>query len=162
MPLPYHITHQPHHPQVIVTPQARCLDTATCYAQSDSIMLTMSAQGAPAALGHLTKYILDDKAVTVQDMSTRCSMFVLMGEGAEEVMGSLGVTQLKGAPLHAHTLLNFKGSPVLVAVGSGLATPGYTCIVDEAVAGDLWLLLVGAKVGMEGLTSNDVVTDVCW
>lgn len=119
---------------------------ATCYAQSDSIMLVLSSQGAPPALEHLQKYNLDDKAVTMHDISSRCNMFVLMGEGADEVMGSLGVTQLAKAPLHTHTLLNFKGSPVVVAKGSGLGTPGYTVIVDEAVAGDLWVALVGAKV----------------
>lgn len=101
--------------------------------------------------------------VMIQDVSARCSMFVLMGAESASVLESLGITQLAKQPLHAHTLLNFKGSPVLVAgthvrarlmiclcasapVGSGLSMPGYTMIVDDAVAGDLWLALVGSTV----------------
>lgn len=49
--------------QVVITPQARCLDLTTCYAQADSLMMVLSPQGAPPALEHLRKYILDDKAV---------------------------------------------------------------------------------------------------
>lgn len=53
--------------------------------------------------------------VMLQDVSARCSMFVLMGAEADSVLQALGITQLANQPLHTHTLLNFKGSPVMVA-----------------------------------------------
>lgn len=48
---------------MVVTPQARCLDLATCYAQSDSLMMVLSPQGAQQALQHLHKYNLDEQSV---------------------------------------------------------------------------------------------------
>lgn len=53
--------------------------------------------------------------VMLQDVSARCSMFTLMGAEAASVLESLGITQLANQPLHSHALLNFKGSPVMVA-----------------------------------------------
>lgn len=49
-----------------------------------------------------------------------------------------------GAPYGSHQFLGFKpgGAPVIAAATSGLALPGYTLIVDEADAGDLYALLV--------------------
>lgn len=49
-----------------------------------------------------------------------------------------------GQPYGTHQLLAFKagGAPVIAAVTSGLALPGYTLIVDESAAGDLYALLV--------------------
>jgi hypothetical protein len=40
------------------------------------------------------------------------------------------------------------GAPVIIAVGTGLAMPGYTLIVDEAGAADLYAALVN-KVSFE-------------
>ncbi len=50
----------------------------------------------------------------------------------------------------SHQMLRFVGgSPLIVAVGSGLAGPGYTLIVDESAAGELFGTLV-SKVGPKG------------
>ncbi len=48
------------------------------------------------------------------------------------------------APYGTHQLLRFKadGAPVLAAATTGLATPGYTLIVDESAAADLYAVLV--------------------
>lgn len=51
--------------------------------------------------------------------------------------------QLAGEPYCRHQLLRFgDGAPVILAVGSGLALPGYTLIVDERGAADLYAALV--------------------
>jgi hypothetical protein len=51
--------------------------------------------------------------------------------------------QLEGEPYCRHQLLKFgSGAPVIIAVGTGLALPGYTLIVDEAGAADLYATLV--------------------
>jgi hypothetical protein len=49
-----------------------------------------------------------------------------------------------GEPYGTHQLLGFKagGAPVIVVASSGLALPGYTLIVDEAAAGDIYAILV--------------------
>ena len=57
--------------------------------------------------------------------------------------------QLAGEPYCRHQLLKFgSGAPVIIAVGTGLAVPGYTIIVDEAGAADLYAALVN-KVGRD-------------
>lgn len=41
-----------------------------------------------------------------------------------------------------HQLLKFdRGAPVVLAVGCGLAVPGYNLIVDESIAGDVFSVL---------------------
>jgi hypothetical protein len=51
--------------------------------------------------------------------------------------------KLAGEPYCRHQLLRFgQGAPVIVAVGTGLAIPGYTFIVDESGAADLYAALV--------------------
>ena len=51
--------------------------------------------------------------------------------------------KLAGEPYCRHQLLKFgSGAPVIIAVGTGLALPGYTFIVDEAGAADLYAALV--------------------
>lgn len=73
-------------------------------------------------------------------------MLTVAGPAAAEVLQALQLDPvLLEKPAGSHALLNFGGSPVIVAVGSGLASPGYTLIADEAVAGDLWRVLA-AKV----------------
>jgi hypothetical protein len=57
-----------------------------------------------------------------------------------------------GGPYCSHQLLSFRrgGAPLMVAATSGLALPGYTLIVDEAAAGDLYASLVN-KVRVWGV-----------
>jgi hypothetical protein len=51
--------------------------------------------------------------------------------------------KLAGEPYCRHQLLRFgRGAPVILAVGTGLAIPGYTFIVDESGAADLYAALV--------------------
>lgn len=82
----------------------------------------------------------------VTDITVRTAMLTVAGPAAAEVLQTL---QLEPALLEklagSHTLVNFGGSPVIVTVGSGLASPGYSLIADEGVAGELWKLLA-AKV----------------
>ena len=86
-------------------------------------------------------------------------MLTVAGPAAAEVLQTLQLDPaLLEKPAGSHTLVNFGGSPVIVAVGSGLASPGYTLIADEAVAGDLWKLLA-AKVPK--LAGNPRVVKSC-
>jgi hypothetical protein len=51
--------------------------------------------------------------------------------------------KLAGEPYCRHQLLRFgPGAPVIVAAGTGLAIPGYTLIVDQSGAADLYAALV--------------------
>ena len=62
-------------------------------------------------------------------------MFSLAGPESSAVLEGLGAA----APASRHVaLMGFQGSPVVVAEGSGLATAGFTLIVDEQAASELW------------------------
>jgi hypothetical protein len=51
--------------------------------------------------------------------------------------------KLQGEPYCRHQLLRFgPGAPVIVAVGTGLAILGYTLIVDQSGAADLYAALI--------------------
>lgn len=46
-------------------------------------------------------------------------------------------------PYGSHQLLGYKGgAPLIIAKTSGLTSPGYTLIVDEAAAADIYAILV--------------------
>jgi hypothetical protein len=72
-------------------------------------------------------------------------MFSVVGPDSAGLLEQLGVETAElrqdGERPRRHVLLNFGGKPVIVAAGSGLASPGFTVIADEAVAGDLWAAL---------------------
>ncbi len=65
-----------------------------------------------------------------------------------------------GKPYGTHQLLKFRTGPVVLAVGSGLATPGYTFIADETVAGELYSLLA-SKVCTHPHTHTHTHTHTC-
>jgi len=88
------------------------------------------------------RFIFMADKVTVQDISDRVAMMCLVGPSSREVLAQLQVGDVLDAPYASHSLLNFKGSPVVVAAGGGLPVPGYTLIADRTVAGELWSALV--------------------
>lgn len=45
----------------------------------------------------------------------------------------------------SHTLLKFRGTPVLITVGCGLPVLGYSLVADETVSGELYSVFA-AKV----------------
>jgi glycine cleavage system aminomethyltransferase T len=76
--------------------------------------------------------------VTLLDVSNRTVMFSLLGPESDAILLDLKADHIVGQPYGSHTLLEFQHTPVIVAVGSGLAAPGYTLICGEACAADLW------------------------
>ena len=89
--------------------------------------------------------------VTIVDVSSRTKMFSLAGPESLPVLEGLGAT----APGPGRTtLMGLQGSPVILSEGSGLASPGYTVVVDEQAAGELWRSLA-AKVTRDEDREND-------
>ncbi|GFH24729.1 aminomethyltransferase [Haematococcus lacustris] len=83
-------------------------------------------------------------------------MLTLVGPEAEVVLREVAGDSLTvlGQPYGTHQLVGFKGAPLVVAMGCGLHFPGYTLIVDEAQAGELFGLLAskGCYIGQETLS----------
>ena len=73
--------------------------------------------------------------VSIVDVTSKTKMFSLTGPLSSATLEGLGAAA-PGPDCVA--LMGFQGSPVVVAEGSGLAAPGYTLVVDEQAAGELW------------------------
>ncbi|KAJ9513136.1 hypothetical protein QJQ45_029381, partial [Haematococcus lacustris] len=128
---------------VFVTATARVLDLATALINESSVLLLVSPDSRQRLLQRFDKYIFPADKVQVQDVTERCAMLTLVGPEAEVVLREVAGASLTvlGQPYGTHQLVGFKGAPLVVAVGCGLHFPGYTLIVDEAQAGELFGLL---------------------
>ena len=127
---------------VFVTPTARTIDLATAYAQETGVFVVVSPGMAGSIISRLDRYIFRGDNVELQDMDGKCCLLSLLGPKSRELLEELKAVGLPADAYASHTLLDFDGKPVMVAVGSGLTRDGYTLIADEAVAGELWNVLV--------------------
>ena len=123
-------------------PNSPCLSTpSSCCALVNSLCMVLMSQ------------------VDVTDISSRTAMLTVGGPATTEILQGLQLDPaLLEKPRGSHSLLNFGGSPVIVAVGSGLESPGYTLIADEAVAGELWRTLAAQVVSV----SDQCTSTHCW
>ncbi|KAG2485225.1 hypothetical protein HYH03_016011 [Edaphochlamys debaryana] len=134
---------------VFVTATARCMDLAQALVLPSSLLLMLdSREGAAALRERLNKLIFPADKVEVQDISNKTAQLCLMGPEAEVILRELApdvLSSVLGAPPGRHVLVAFRGRPAFVAAGSGLGpgVPGYTLILDEAVAGDAYAALAG-------------------
>lgn len=128
---------------MFVTPQGRCLELARCLVQSQGLLVLVSPGCGMMLAARLAKYILYGDQVSIVDVTSKTKMFSLTGPLSSATLEGLGAAA-PGPDCVA--LMGFQGSPVVVAEGSGLAAPGYTLVVDEQAAGELWrhLTLKGA------------------
>ena len=73
--------------------------------------------------------------VSIADVTAQTKMFSLAGPESSSVLEGLGAT----APgPNQVALMGFQNGPVVIAGSSGLSVPGYTLMVEEMAAGELW------------------------
>ncbi|KAI7836281.1 hypothetical protein COHA_009869 [Chlorella ohadii] len=143
---------------VFVTAQARTLDLATVLAQGSGLLVLVSPGMKQQLAERLDKYIFPGDQVQLADVSAKTCMFSLLGPQADAVMQQLQAAGICGAPYGTHTLLSYQGKPVIVMAGGGLPGPGYTFIVDESVATDVWRALTS----QEGVHNLNAVKQQLW
>ncbi|GAQ87006.1 Glycine cleavage T-protein family [Klebsormidium nitens] len=127
---------------VFVTNTARTIDLVTAYIKESSVLLVTSPSQRRELLPYLDKFIFFADKVKLQDVTDQCFMLALVGPQSSQVLEDLRAGDLVGKPYGTHAMFDFQGSPVMIAVGSGLATDGYTVIADAAAAGDFWKTLM--------------------
>ena len=111
------------------------------------IALSSAANAVTTAAGHLQVQRVSDSwqlclmlqcmhlQVSIVDVTSKTKMFCVVGPESSAMLEGLGAA----APEPGHVaLMAFQGSPVVVAEGSSLAAPGYTLVVDEQAAGEVW------------------------
>lgn len=129
---------------VFVTSTARTIDLATAYATEDAVLLLVSPSRRRQLLDLLDRYIFPMDRVELTDLTDTTAAFSLIGPESTKLLEKMGVCELENQPYATHKLIKtppYQGG-VRVAVGSGLATPGYTLIAPASDAANLWNELV--------------------
>lgn len=139
---------------VFVTSTARTIDLATAYATEDAVLLIVSPNRRRLLLELLDRYIFPMDRVELTDLTDTTVAFSILGPSSTQLLEKIGVTELENQPYATHKLIKppplsppYQGGErggVRVAVGSGLATPGYTLIAPASDAANLWNELVKA------------------
>lgn len=131
---------------VFVTSTARTIDLASAYLLEDSVLLLVSPNLTEKLMTFLDRYIFFADNVKLVDVAPQTAIFSLVGSGSHGLLEKLGAAEVIGQPYASHRLINLAGQDVRVAVGSGLATEGYTLItqVDHSSALQKSLIEAGA------------------
>ncbi|MBD2096018.1 folate-binding protein YgfZ [Trichocoleus sp. FACHB-591] len=127
---------------VFVTSTARTLDLASVYVTEDTILLLVSPNRCQTLMEFCDRYIFFADRVKLTNLTNTTATFSLLGPQSDALLDKLGASSLIGQPDGNHALFPIGDSEVRVAVGSGLAIPGYTLFVAAEAAASLWQQLV--------------------
>ncbi|MEM6434210.1 MAG: folate-binding protein [Cyanobacteria bacterium P01_D01_bin.115] len=130
---------------VFVNSTGRTLDLVTAYIEDDSVLLLVSPGQAPVLSAWMDRYIFFADKVTLADETDTTVAFTLLGPESLQLLTGLGITELEQARPASHWPVTIDGVSARLAVGSGLAQPGFTLIAEAAAGADLWQALVTAE-----------------
>lgn len=129
---------------VFVTSTARTLDLVTTYVLGDAVLVLVSPNRRQPLMEWLDRYIFPMDRVELADVSPDWAIFRLIGAQSEALLKNICPEIAIADTYGSHQELNFKDIKARVAVGSGLALPGYTLLVSADNAAKLWEILVTA------------------
>lgn len=129
---------------VFVTSTARTIDLTTAYILSEAVWIVTSPGTHQQLMTWMDRYIFFADKVALTNLTPSSVTFTIMGPAADDLMRHCGAGGIVGRPYAHHGSVELVGTTVQVAVGSGLALPGYTLIAPVEEAADLWLLLTQA------------------
>ena len=128
---------------VMVTSTARTIDLVTAYVLEDAVLLLVSPNRREIIMQWLDRYIFFADKVQLTDVTNETATFNLIGPESDAIIEKLGAGAIIGQSYGNHLLVN---DAVIVAVGSGLASPGYTLILPVSEKQRVWsqILELGA------------------
>lgn len=129
---------------VFVTSTARTIDLTTAYATEDAVLILVSPNRRQQLIEWLDRYIFPMDRVELQDVSSKYATFSLIGAESDALLKQLSDEMPREDVYASHQELLLNGLKVRVAVGNGLALPGYTLIVPASNAAKLWQMLTEA------------------
>lgn len=127
---------------VFVTSTARAIDLATAYLTEDAVLLLVSPNRRQKLMEWLDRYIFPADKVELHDITNTTGTFSLIGPDSHNILADYGVSSDAGDATHQTVAIG--EVTVRVAVGSGLAIPGYTLIFNLEDAAALWQTLTNA------------------
>lgn len=113
---------------VVLNSTARTIDLVTAYILDNSVLLLVSPGMSGKIISFLDRYIFFADKVKVEDITEQTTAFSLLGAKSHEIVKALGA-ELTDQPYGTHCEVD----GIRIAVGSGLATEGYTLICDKAI-----------------------------
>jgi tRNA-modifying protein YgfZ len=127
---------------VMVSSTARTIDLVSAYILEDAVLLLTSPSRRELLMQWLDRYIFFADQVQLTDVTDETSTLSLIGAQSHTIVEQLGAGAIIGQAYANHQLVN----GVMIAVGSGLATPGYTIIIPAAQKEKIWqqILALGA------------------
>lgn len=129
---------------VFVTSTARTIDLATAYIMENAVLLLVSPNRRQQLMEWMDRYLFPMDRVELKDISSESATFSLIGPESDALLQKLGVEMPLGEAYASHKQLMLGNFQVHIAVGSGLASPGYTLIVPANDAAKLWQTLTEA------------------
>ncbi|MEH2174185.1 CAF17-like 4Fe-4S cluster assembly/insertion protein YgfZ [Nostoc sp.] len=130
---------------VFVTSTARTIDLVTAYVREDAVILLVSPNRRQYLMEWLDKYIFYADKVELSDITQYTNTFSLIGPGSDAVLEKLGISELIGQPYGSHQVYTIAPAEgVRIAVGSGLAAPGYTFTFPYTDKETVWNKLLEA------------------
>ncbi|MHC5764248.1 MAG: CAF17-like 4Fe-4S cluster assembly/insertion protein YgfZ [Nostoc sp.] len=130
---------------VFVTSTARTIDLVTAYVREDAVILLVSPNRRQYLMEWLDKYIFYADKVELSDITQYTNTFSLIGPGSDAVLEKLGIGELIGQPYGSHQVYTIAPAEgVRIAVGSGLAAPGYTFTFPYTDKETVWNKLLEA------------------
>jgi len=125
---------------VMVTSTARTIDLVSAYILDDAVLLLVSPNRREFLMQWLDRYIFFADKVQLTDVTEATATFSLIGPDSNYIVEKLGARAIIGQPYGNHLLID---GGVIVAVGSGLASPGYTLILPAGEKQKLWEQILG-------------------
>jgi tRNA-modifying protein YgfZ len=129
---------------VFVTSTARTIDLATIYVTEDALLILVSPNRRQQLMEWLDRYIFPMDQVELKDVSNESAIFNLVGPKSDALLQQFSDEISIEDAYASHTEITLDGFTVRVAVGNGLALPGYTLIVSANHAAKLWQVLAQA------------------
>ncbi|HYW20979.1 MAG TPA: folate-binding protein [Nodularia sp. (in: cyanobacteria)] len=123
---------------VMVSSTARTIDLVSAYILEDAVLLLTSPSRRQSLFQWLDRYIFYADKVQLQDVTDETSTFSLIGAKSDAIVEKLGAGAIIGQPYGNHLFVD----GVMVAVGSGLAEPGYTLILPTSEKEQIWQKIV--------------------
>jgi len=127
---------------VLLTSTARTLELATLFATETGVSMLVSPEQAEPIMAWLDRYLFPMDRVELANISTQYAVFSLIGPQSDSLLATNGVENIIGQGESTHLQTRLGNIEVRIAVGNGLAMPGYTLIVAIADAAVLWQYLV--------------------
>ena len=121
---------------VFLTSTARTVDLVRAYVLEDAVFLLTSPNRYQQLLANLDKYIFFADRVQLVNATHDYAVFSLLGEQSSQILEQLGINF--DPSQGTHQVFTLGEISLRVAIGSGLAVPGYTFIVPQAQAPQLW------------------------